>query len=147
MRTRGYTVVMVLICGAVRAASAPVAIYDRDPEHLWNRLYQAIAMRTEGETRYGVDNAEPFREPFDDPKKLLALLDEFLGQHGEKRASGDLSQALLLSDVWAAFDLAASGAAGPDGPPIQRRLAGVISKGCGCKIQRLRIFRTTMGKP
>ena len=77
---------------------------------------------------YGADNAVPFREPFDDPKKLIAVLDEFLNHHGEGRSTGDLKQALLLSDVWAAFDLAVSGAGGSQSQPIESRLARVIGK-------------------
>src|ERR1700689_987494 len=99
MRTLWFGMLMVLIGAAARAADAPPAIYDRNPQHLWNRLYRAIAMRTAGGVSYGADNAVPFREPFDDPEKLIGVLDEFLNHHGERRSSGDLEQALLLSDV------------------------------------------------
>jgi hypothetical protein len=119
---------LALICIAARPVGTPPAIYDRDPQHLFNRLYTAIAVRTEGGTPYGADNSEPFGEKFDDPAKLIAVLDEFLEQHGEERASGDLQRALLLNDLWAAFDLTASADVGPDGAPLRRRLARVIRR-------------------
>jgi hypothetical protein len=74
---------------------------------------------------YGVDNAEPYYDAFDDPKKLAALLDKFLGKHGEGRARGDLREALFQNDVWAAFDLATSPEVGASGVLLRRRLARV----------------------
>src|ERR1700687_698027 len=68
-----------------------------DPEHLWNRLYRAIAVRTEGGVDYGIDNSEPYYDGFDNPEKLIAILDEFLQKHGEDRAPSDLTRALLLN--------------------------------------------------
>jgi hypothetical protein len=128
MRGHWLAVLMSLIGAVAQAADAPVAIYDPNPEHLWNRLYRAIAMRAENGVTYGADNAVPFREPFDDPEKLTGVLDEFLEHHGEKRSDGDIAQALLLSDVWAAFDLAVSGVNGPASQPIERGLARVIGR-------------------
>jgi hypothetical protein len=128
MRTPWFAILMMLIGAAAQAADAPAAVYDKNPEHLWNRLYRAIAMRTENGVSYGADNAVPFREPFDDPQKLIAVLEEFLSQHGERRSSADLEQALLLCDVWAAFDLAVSGPRDSRNLPIARLLARVIGK-------------------
>jgi hypothetical protein len=119
---------MTPICTAARPVDTPPAIYDRDPQHPFNRLYTAVAVRTEGGTLYGADNSEPYGERVDDPAKLIALLDEFLQQHGEEHASGDLQRALLLNDLWAAFDLTVSADVGPDGAPIRRRLARVIRR-------------------
>src|SRR6516162_4393780 len=119
---------MTPICTAARPVDTPPAIYDRDPQHPFNRLYTAVAVRTEGGTLYGADNSEPYGERVDDPAKLIALLDEFLQQHGEEQASGDLQRALLLNDLWAAFDLTVSADVGPDGAPIRRRLARVIRR-------------------
>jgi hypothetical protein len=127
---------MALACIAARPVDAPMAIYDRDPQHLWNRLYTAIAVRTERGTPYGADNAEPYGERVDDSAKLIALLDEFLQERGEERASGDLQRALLLNDLWAAFDLMASADVGPDGAQIRRRLARAVAR---LRLQRSRI--------
>ena len=119
---------LAVICIAARPVDTPPAIYDRDPQHLFNRLYTALAVRTEGGTLYGADNSEPYDERVDDPGKLIDVLDEFLEQHGEERASGDLQRALLLNDLWAAFDLTVGADVGPDGAPLRRRLARVIRR-------------------
>ena len=119
---------MTLICATAQAAQPPWAIYDRNPGHLWNRLYAAIAVRTEGSVDYGVDNSEPFHDSFGNPQKLTTTLDEFLEQHGENRAPGALRRALLLNDVWAAFDLANTPEVGAEGVSLRRRLARVIGR-------------------
>ena len=128
MRTFCLTAIMTLICATAHAAQPPPAIYDRNPEHLWNRIYAAIAVRTEGGLDYGVDNSEPFHDSFDNPQKLVTILDEFLHQHGEDRAPGALRRALLLNDVWAAFDLTNSPVVGAEGASLRRRLARVIGR-------------------
>ena len=74
MRALWFASLITLACGVARAADAPSPIYDHDPAHLWNRLYAAIAVRTEDGVSYGIDNSEPFREPFDDPAKVASLL-------------------------------------------------------------------------
>ena len=109
-------------------AAAPPAIYAANPEDLWNRLYAAIAVRTEAGVQYGADNGEPFFEPFDDPRALAAALDEFIARHGERAAPSALARALLLNDVWAAFDLAASARSEPANPAIQHRLAEAVGQ-------------------
>ena len=62
------------------------------------------------------------------PQKLITLLDEFLHKHGEDRAPGALRRALLLNDVWAAFDLSNSTVVGAEGASLRRRLARVIGR-------------------
>jgi len=128
MRTLCFAAMVTLICAAAQAAEPSSAIYDRDPEHVWNRLYRAIAVRTEAGVDFGMDNSEPYQNRFDDPKTLIAILDEFLRTRGEDRAPGNLQRALLLNDVWAAFDLAASTEVGPDGASLRPRLARVIER-------------------
>jgi hypothetical protein len=128
MRTLWPALIMMLTCITAQAAPPPWTIYDRNPEHLWNRLYAAIAVRTEGGLDYGVDNSEPFHESFDDPQKLIAILNEFLDKHGEDRAPGALRRALLLNDVWAAFDLTNTPIVGAEGASLRRRLARVIGR-------------------
>jgi hypothetical protein len=136
MRTLWFAVLMVFVAAVARPADGPVTIYDPNPEHLWNRIYQAIAVRTEGGVAYGIDNSEPFREPFDDPTKLENLLDEFLKNHGEDRAAGALRRALFQNDLWAAFDMAASSVYdarynptfGGEGAAVRGRLARIIGR-------------------
>ncbi len=122
MRTLMCGAMVVLLCIAAQAADKPEAIYDQDPEHLWNRLYRALAVRTEAGTQYGTDNSVPFDEEVDDPEGLAAVLDEFLNTDGQDRASGDLKRALLLHDVWAAFDLTARS----ERKALRRQLASVV---------------------
>jgi hypothetical protein len=103
-------------------------VYDSNPEHPWNRLYRAIAVRTERGIPYGADNSEPYGEPFDDPQEVRAALDEFLERHAEKLAPGNLGRALLLNDLWTAFDLAASPVMMADSAALRARLARVIAR-------------------
>jgi hypothetical protein len=124
---RAWGAIVALSCAAAQAAGGPAAIYDPDPGHLWNRIYHAIAVRTEAGKQYGADSSQPFRANlfFDDPAHLAALLDEFLQTDGQDRGSGDLKRALFLHDVWTAFDTAVA-VSGHEA--LQRRLAGVIGR-------------------
>jgi hypothetical protein len=128
MRMTFAIVATTLLWALARAAPAPVAIYDRDPQHLWNRLYREIAVRTEGAAAYGIDNAEPFHEPFDHPQRLIAVLKEFLAVHGEIRCATALRRALMQNDLWSAFDLAASASAGAEDAALRLLLARVIER-------------------
>jgi len=91
--------------------SAEQAVYDRDPEHLWNRLYEALFVRVgpDGGT-YGRDRFEPLL--WLGSKHLLQgpshdcgvkLLDQFLDKHGEKLIEDPLKRALLQRDLWMLF--------------------------------------------
>ena len=120
--------VTALLWALAQAAPAPVAIYDRDPQHLWNRLYREIAVRTDGTTAYGIDNAEPFNEPFDHPQRLIAVLKEFLTVHGEIRCATALRRALMQNDLWSAFDLTAGPSARTGDSAIRPLLARVIER-------------------
>src|SRR5262245_34989531 len=99
MRVLFLGMVMALACAGAHASEAPpTAIYDRDPEQLWNRLYRALATRVEGGTEYGMDNSEPYYDPISDPGKLNSVLDEFLRTRGQTHSPGNLQRALLLND-------------------------------------------------
>jgi hypothetical protein len=98
---------LALISSVADAADAPVAIYSSDPDHLWNRLYRAMAIRTLDGVQYGADIAEPYPDDFDSHKQLIATLDEFLGTQGERSLPGEARRALMLNDVWTAFDTSA----------------------------------------
>jgi hypothetical protein len=86
-------------------------LYDPDPQHLWNRLHQALFVRRGPNTRsYGLDRLEPLLWP--GSKHLLAgpshdsalkLLNEFIEQHGETLVHAPLKQALLQRDLWSVF--------------------------------------------
>lgn len=128
VHTLACATLMTLITIASYAAETSVAIYDHDPTHLWNRLYEAIATRTEDGIKYGVDNSEPYGLSVDDPAKLITILDEFIESNGQDRVSDGLKRALLLNDIWAAFDFAASPNGNREGAPLQRRLARIIGR-------------------
>lgn len=117
------TLALVGCCGA-HSAEAPGGIYDRDPEHPWNRLYRAVATRSAEGIEFGSDNSEPYLDPVEDLARLNAVLDEFLAGDDRRRPGGELHQALLLNDVWAAFDLAAAG----DAKPLQQKLARAVAR-------------------
>jgi len=89
-----------------------VAIYDRDPHHIWNRLYAALYVRTTKDGQvYGNDELDPFLWP--DSKYLLtelryqqvlALLDEFQATNCAKLIRDPLKKAMFQRDLWAIFD-------------------------------------------
>jgi hypothetical protein len=98
----------LLVTATVLADEAPPALYDPDPQHIFNRLYAAIAVRTEGGKRFGIDSVTAFQEPFDDSARVAALADELVARKELVSSLGELKRALLLHDVWTAFDVAAS---------------------------------------
>jgi hypothetical protein len=127
------------------SASHSDAPYDPDPQHLWNRLYDALFVRTEpgdGE-RYG--SAELDILFWDSTKHLLTspsrekaiqVLDEFIRSHGERLIRDPMKRALLQRDLWALFDWSAahlarresSASASQPEAELQRRLVAVISR-------------------
>lgn len=92
--------------------SARVDVYASDPQHLWNRLYRALCMRTARDgTEYGLDELDPLVAPESTHllrgpghRQALAVLDEFLASDGEKQIADPLRRALLQRDLWAVFD-------------------------------------------
>jgi hypothetical protein len=89
-----------------------VAIYDANPQHPWNQLYDAVHVR-EGPTgiRYGADSLDPLL--WGSSKHLLAqpshqramrVLDQFLQSHAENLINDPVKRAMLQRDLWAVFD-------------------------------------------
>jgi hypothetical protein len=88
------------------------SLYHADPEHLWNRLHQALFVRVGPDGRlYGQDRLEPLLWP--QSKHLLeershtrafALLKEFLKDKGEKLIDDPLKRAVLQRDLWLVFN-------------------------------------------
>jgi len=106
--------------GSLRSDAA-LPIYDRDPAHLWNRLFAALYIRKSalpsvqggpavkrieggdvleflawGQTTY-------WSEP-GIAERLTTLLEEFLAKGGEKQITDPARRVLLQSDLWAAHD-------------------------------------------
>ncbi|HVC98873.1 MAG TPA: hypothetical protein VND64_34730 [Pirellulales bacterium] len=108
------------LAGSLRS-SEPPALFDADPRHLWNRLFAAVTIRPRllpsrrdgppvarieggdrieffgwGGTTYWDESANVAR--------LEGLLDQFLGQEGEKLSTDPLKRVLLQRDLWTLFD-------------------------------------------
>jgi hypothetical protein len=95
------------------ASSAPpdTAIYDPDPEHLWNRLHAALRGLIKG-----ADTSDPWElDPFvwrsdayefrgAAQQAALKVLDEFLARNGHTLVKDPLKRALLQRDLWTLFD-------------------------------------------
>jgi hypothetical protein len=89
-----------------------VAVYDADPEHLWNRLYAALYVRTADDGQsYGQGELDPLLWEnstylLTEPRYqlVLGLLNEFLDKRGEKLIAHPLKRALFQHDLWAVFD-------------------------------------------
>lgn len=87
------------------------AIYHSDPEHLWNRLHDALFVRTgPGGRDYGRDRVEPLlwrrsKHLLQGPShhRLLAVLDEFLNNDGWRLVDDPLKRAMLQHDLWLVF--------------------------------------------
>ena len=91
-------------------------IYDSNPKHLWNRLHEALFIRTAPDWKsYGIDRLDPLfwsstKHLLVEPshRQALAVLDEFLNVHGEKLIGDPLKRAWLQHDLWSLFDWSAS---------------------------------------
>jgi hypothetical protein len=118
------------------SVSTPQAIYDSNPDHLWNRLHRAFYVRTtrNGE-EYGHDELDPLL--WTESKHLLAgpshqqaikLLDEFLSVNGAALIIDPLKRAMLQRDLWAIFDWSAetSFSYQREAQALQSKLAPVI---------------------
>jgi hypothetical protein len=87
-------------------------IYDADPDHLWNRLHEAMFVRVGPDGRaYGRDRLEPLlwygsKHLLEEKsnKRAVALLEEFLKNNGEKLVDDPLKRAILQRDLWLVFD-------------------------------------------
>jgi hypothetical protein len=88
------------------------AVYDSNPNHLWNRLNGALFVRTaeDGKTfgpgeldiLYWPTTKHLLAEP--SHHEALAVLDEFVSAHGENLIRDPLKRALLQRDLWELFD-------------------------------------------
>src|SRR5262245_3050281 len=97
-----------------------VAVYDTDPEHLWNRLYAALYVRTTDDGQsHGQDELDPLLWEnstylLTEPRyqQVLGLLNEFLVKGGDKLIEDPLRRALFQHDLWAVFGWLAAAHAG-----------------------------------
>jgi hypothetical protein len=132
----------VLVCSGHVNAITPdsEAVYDPDPNHLWNRLNTTLFERTAPDgKRYGLDQLDILYWgrttnllAGTSYQQALAMLDEFINSHGEQLVQDPLKKALLQRDLWALFDWTAIPgpyARLPEGRrELQTRLAKVIHR-------------------
>lgn len=99
----------------------PLPVYDPDPTHLWNRLESAFYIRhshipsTSGGPPihrieggdyidfFGWGRTEYWSSP-QTAQRLIPLLDEYLNGGGERMIHDPLRRAVMLRDLWAAYD-------------------------------------------
>jgi len=146
-----------LVDGTAKAAAADqtkpaspsnpfkVAVYDADPEHLWNRLYAALYVRATGDDQsHGQDELDPLLWEnstylLTEPRyqQVLGLLNEFLDRRGEELIAHPLKRALLQHDLWAVFDwladpvvehVSTTARLGAERRALRNRLAPVIRR-------------------
>ncbi len=124
------------------AGSPRVTVYDPDPNHLWNRLHEAIYVRLDGAAADEPGELDPllwqhspFLEKNERSDRAVAVLDEFIAKRGDKLIADPGKRALLQRDLWALFDTVAP----PAGVPavrekmetrtqLARRLATVLPR-------------------
>jgi hypothetical protein len=108
------------LAGSLRS-SEPLPLFDADPQHLWNRLFAAVTIRSsllpsekggpsvariEGGDRiefFGWGGTTYWDEPAN-LARLEGLLDQFLEREGEKLSTHPLKRVLLQHDLWTLFD-------------------------------------------
>lgn len=131
------------------AKPSEVTLYDPDPNHLWNRLHQALHVRLTdmgnpekeqpllpGDQSHHALELDAFLWPnrstylrFGEPHKTaLAVLDEFLAKGGEKLVQAPVKRAFLQRDLWAVFDWTRSWHIDAPGRNLRTRLATVIQR-------------------
>ncbi|MBX3063430.1 MAG: hypothetical protein KF726_10675 [Anaerolineae bacterium] len=121
-----------------------LAVYDPDPDHLWNRLFRQFYMRTAADDAiYGGNSPDPllwFETTYlltgESHAQALALLDEFLDTDGEQLVNDPLKRAIMQRDLWTIFDwlsLGSGSAVQPDNfaqarRELQQRIALIIHR-------------------
>jgi hypothetical protein len=110
------------LCGGWQSAAtqrriAAPAIFDSDPNHIWNRTYGYLFVRRSADgTDHGAEALDPllwwqtrYLLAGDSHRKVLACLDEFLYGHAERAVPDPLKRTILQRNLWAIFDWAAAG--------------------------------------
>jgi hypothetical protein len=107
------------LTGSLRS-NKPLPVYDKDPDHLWNRLFAALYVRPgeappAGQARR-IEGGDAYLDPLLWPEtprfsadravieKTTLLLDEFLEKKGAELVGDPLKRALFQHDLWAVHD-------------------------------------------
>jgi hypothetical protein len=93
------------------ADSAATTLFDADPQHPWNRLHRLLYARAMPDGKvYDQESLEPLFLPQSrfltegaSYRQAIALLDEFLKEHAERRIRDPVRRAILQRDLWAVF--------------------------------------------
>ena len=122
------TVLATLWPGEQHRSAVPnkFAPYAADPEHLWNRVHQALFVRTASDGSQQVHTTDPllwhgrttqhngtfFFGTFhllegDSHQRAIEGLDRFLAEHAERLIDDPLERFFFQHDLWAAFDYVA----------------------------------------
>jgi hypothetical protein len=129
----------ILLCWhiSIRAAET-TGLFHPDPQHISNRLYRQLHVRTEpGGKEHGSDALDPLlwrntNYLLDEKSwpRTLALVGEFLRAHAERQITNPTKRAILQRDLWGIFDWADQ----PDLPhqhdrrELMAKLAAIISR-------------------
>jgi hypothetical protein len=114
---------------ATAASAAEVTVYEPDAQHLWNRLYAALYVRTMPDGKaYGEDGLDPLLWPsskylLNKPRyeQAISLLDEYLNKKSETHIQEPLKRAVFQHDLWAIFDWLADPHLGWSGYPSEKK--------------------------
>jgi hypothetical protein len=98
---------------ASRTTDAP-ALFHPDPQHVSNRLYRALHVRTASDGKqFGFDALDPllwsetnYLLEGKSHQQAIALADEFLRTNAARQITDPLKRAILQRDVWAVLDWA-----------------------------------------
>lgn len=119
-RSIGYACAAILAMSLVwhehvspRAAVTP-ALFHSDPQHISNRLYRVLHVRTRPDGKqYGFDALDPllwtetnYLLEGKSHQQAIALADEFLRTHAQRQITDPLKRAILQRDLWAVLDWA-----------------------------------------
>jgi hypothetical protein len=102
---------LIVLVSSVVVSPAAEPLFDRDPNHPWNRLRQCLFVRTTD------DGLTYTREELESPIQALsqhllegpshegaiALLDDFLKRRADKLIRSPIKRAVLQRDLWAVF--------------------------------------------
>lgn len=118
-------------------------IYHSDPQHLWNRLHEALLVRIGPDKQaYGRDRLEPLlwtesRHLLEDRSRdqAVAVLEEFVKDRGETLIDDPLKRAVLQRDLWLVFNWLEGDRGNSEARPrpealsrLRRALAAVIGR-------------------
>ena len=96
---------------AVAQHRLPAAIFDSDPNHIWNRTHSCLFVREGADgTDYGAVldpllwSSTRYLLTGDSYRRALACLDEFVRSHAERIVQDPVKRAIFQHDLWAVFD-------------------------------------------